>query len=444
MKANEHKRRRRQLMRMMEPKSIAILPAATERIRNRDVHYPYRQDSDFHYLTGFPEPEAVAVLIPRRSHGEYVLFCREKDATKELWDGPRAGQEGAIEDFGADDSFPISDLDEILPRMLEQCERVYYAMGCDADLDRRMSEWINRIRSRGRTGVHAPIEFIALDHYLHELRLIKSPAEIRFMRKAARISAQAHIRTMQSCSAGMNEYQVQADFEHECMHQGAMRQAYPAIVGGGPNACVLHYTDNSATLADGEMVLIDAGCEYDHYASDITRTFPISGRFSDPQRTLYAIVLEAQLAAIDTIQPGAHWNEPHEAAVKVITRGLRKIGLLKGTVPRLVKDEAYKPFFPHRTGHWLGMDVHDVGDYKIDGEWRQLEPGMALTVEPGIYIPPGMKGVARKWWGIGIRIEDDVLVTRDGHEVMSSSAPKGIAEIEALMAGEPHGDKRKG
>lgn len=445
MRPNEHKRRRRQLMRMMEPESIAILPAATERIRNRDVHYPYRQDSDFYYLTGFPEPEAVAVLIPKRTHGEYVLFCRERDPTKELWDGPLAGQEGAVEEYGADDSFPISDLDEILPRMLEQCERVYYAMGCDADLDRRMSEWINRIRGRARTGVHAPIEFIALDHYLHELRLIKSPAEIRLMRKAARISAQAHVRTMQNCRAGMTEFQLQAEFEHECMRRGARHQAYPAIVGGGANGCVLHYIDNDAELTDDDLVLIDAGCELDHYASDITRTFPVNGRYSDAQRQLYSIVLDAQKAAIDTVRPGAHWNEPHEAAVKVITKGLRKIGLLKGTVPKLIKDEAYRPFFPHRTGHWLGMDVHDVGDYKIDGEWRQLEPGMVLTVEPGIYIPP-TKGIAKKWWGIGIRIEDDVLVTRDGNEVLSSPVPKDIEDIEALMTDgtEHHGSRRKG
>ena len=435
----EHKRRRRRLMRMMEPDSIAILPAATERLRNRDVHYPYRQDSDFHYLTGFPEPDAVAVLIPGRSHGEYVLFCRPRDAGKELWDGPRAGQEGAVEDFGADDSFPISDLDEILPRMLEQCERVYYAMGCDADLDRRMSEWINLIRGRARTGVHAPIEFIALDHYLHELRLVKSPAEVRIMRKAARISGQAHIRTMQACRPGMKEFQLQAEFEHECMREGARHQAYPAIVGGGANGCVLHYIANNEDLRDGDLVLIDAGCEFDHYASDITRTFPVNGRFSKAQREIYSVVLEAQLAAIEAVKPGAHWNAPHEAAVKAITRGLRELGLLKGTLPRLIKDEAFRDFFPHRTGHWLGMDVHDVGDYKIDGTWRQLEPGMVLTVEPGIYIQPGTRGVPKKWWGIGIRIEDDVLVTRDGHEVLSAGAPKGIEDIETVMAGERNG-----
>jgi len=432
MTANEFKRRRRRLMRMMEPNSIAILPSAPERIRNRDVHYPYRQDSDFHYVTGFPEPEAVAVLIPGRKQAEYVLFCRPRDEQKEQWDGARAGQEGAQENYHADDSFPIDDLDEILPRMLEQCERVYYAMGCDPELDRRMSEWINGIRNKSRAGVHGPLEFIALDHYLHELRLFKSPAELRAMRRAARISSQAHRRLMRICRPGMKEYQLQAEFEHECVQQGARYQAYPAIVGGGANGCILHYIDNTQALADGDLVLVDAGCEYEHYASDITRTFPVNGRFSNAQRQLYEVVLQAQLGAIKTIRPGTHWNAPHEAAVKIITKGLVKLGLLKGSPARLIKSEAYKKYYMHRTGHWLGMDVHDVGDYKVDSEWRMLEPGMVMTVEPGLYIPPDTRGVAKKWRGIGIRIEDDVLVTKDGHEILSS-APKTIDDIEALM-----------
>ena len=365
-----------------------------------------------------------------------MLFCRERDEKKEMWDGPRAGQEGAITDYGADDSFPITDLDEILPRMLEQCERVYYAMGCDAELDRRMSDWINGIRGRSRAGVHGPLEFIALDHYLHELRLTKSPAELSIMRKAAKISSRAHARVMSSCTAGMQEFQLQAEFEHECMRAGARFQAYPAIVGGGKNACVLHYIANTDELLDGQLVLIDAGCEYDHYASDITRTFPVNGRFSKPQRELYEIVLAAQQAAIAAVVPGANWNSPHKRAVKVIAGGLRKLGLLKGSVAQIIKKEDYRLFFPHRTGHWLGMDVHDVGDYKIDGAWRQLEPGMVLTVEPGIYVPPGMRGVPKKYWGIGIRIEDDVLVTASGNEVLTGAAPKSVAEIESLMEGQ--------
>ena len=438
---NEFKKRRRQLMRLMGPNSIAILPAAPEATRNRDVQYLYRPDSDFFYITGFAEPEAVAVLIPGRKPAEYVLFCRERDEKKERWSGLRAGQEGAVCDFGADDSFPISDLDDILPRMLEQSERVFYAMGCNLELDRRMSEWINGIRAQQRSGIEGPLEFVALDHYLHEMRLYKSAAEIRAMRTAARISAEAHLRVMQGCRPGLKEYQLEAEFIHECTRQGARFQAYPAIVGSGMNACVLHYTKNSGPIEDGDLLLIDAGCEYDYYASDITRTFPVNGRFSEPQRTLYELVLAAQKAAIDKVRPGNHWNEPHDAAVKVITKGLVKLGLLQGRVAQLIKEEKHKQFYMHRTGHWLGMDVHDVGSYKVEGEWRLLEPGMVLTIEPGLYIPPNLEGVDPRWWNIGIRIEDDVLVTRTGCEILSAGAPKEIAEIEALMATPKRGHK---
>ncbi len=430
---NEFKRRRRQLMRMMGPDSIAILPAAPVAKRNRDVEYHYRPDSDFYYLTGFPEPEAVAVLIPGRGHGEYILFCRERDVEKERWDGLRAGQEGAVEIYGADDSFPIGDLNDILPRMLEQCERVFHAMGCNPDLDKHMSEWINAIRTESRAGVQGPLEFIALDHYLHDMRLYKSRAEIKAMRAAAKISAQAHRRAMQVCRPGLMEYQLEAEFVHECARRGARYQAYPAIVGGGENSCVLHYVDNRDELLDGELLLIDAGCEYDFYASDISRTYPINGRFTPPQKQLYELVLKAQEAAIAKVRPGNHWNDPHDAAVKVITKGLVELGILKGRVSTLIKNENYKKYYMHRTGHWLGMDVHDVGDYKIDGEWRLLEPGMTLTIEPGLYIPADSKGVAKKWWNIGIRIEDDVVVTREGCDILSKDAPKSVAEIESLM-----------
>ncbi|WP_456415801.1 Xaa-Pro aminopeptidase [Thiolapillus sp.] len=434
MTQTEFKRRRRQLMRMMGKGGIAILPAAATKLRNSDVHYPYRPDSDFYYLTGFAEPEAVAVLIPGRKQGEYILFCREKDADKERWDGAIAGQEGAVEEYGADDSFPITDLNDILPRMLEQCERVYYAMGCDPDLDQNMSNWINQIRSKARSGVHTPQEFIALDHYLHDMRLYKSRSEIAVMRKAARISAAAHKRLMSECEPGMKEYQLEASFLHECSRRGARQQAYSPIVGGGDNATILHYVDNSDKLESGELVLIDAGCELDYYASDITRTFPVNGKFTPPQAQLYQLVLDAQLAAIKQVKPGNAYNAPHKAAVRTLTRGLVKLGLLKGQPAKLVREEKYKKFFMHGTGHWLGMDVHDVGDYKIDGHWRQLEPGMVLTIEPGLYIPRGSKGVAKKWQGIGIRIEDDILVTRDGCEVLSADAPKTITEIEDIMA----------
>ncbi len=435
MTNKEFAKRRRQLMRMMGENSIAILPAAPVVKRNRDVEYRYRPDSDFYYLTGFPEPEAVAVLIPGRSHAEYVLFCRDRDAEKERWDGARAGHEGAIEEYGADDAFPIGDLDEILPRMLEQCERVFYAMGCNPALDKLMSEWISQIRGNSRSGVHGPLEFIALDHYLHDMRLYKSRSEIAQMRRAAKISAQAHKRVMRACRPGMQEYQLEAEFIHECSVRGARHQAYPAIFGSGGNGCVLHYIDNSSELQDGTMLLVDAGCEFNYYASDITRTFPVNGVFSKPQRAIYELVLRAQEAAIDKVKPGNHWNDPHLAAVRVVTRGLKVLGLLKGSLATLLKSEAYKEFYIHRTGHWLGMDVHDVGDYKVDGESRLLEAGMVLTIEPGIYIPAGSKGVAKKWWDIGVRIEDDVVVTRDGCDVLSKDAPKTVDEIEALMAG---------
>ena len=435
MNTNEFRRRRLQMMRMMGSGSIAILPSAPVAIRNRDVDYPYRPDSDFYYLTGFPEPEAVAVLIPGRDQAEYVLFCRERDPEKEVWNGARAGQEGATQDYGADDSFPIGDLDDILPRMLEQCERVFYAMGCNADLDRQMSEWVGAIREKGRAGVQGPLEFIALDHYIHDMRLYKSRSEIKNMREAARISARAHRHAMKICCPGMREWELEAEIAHVCASAGARFQAYSPIVGGGVNGCVLHYVENKDALNDGDLVLIDAGCELDYYASDITRTFPVNGRFSPVQKALYELVLHAQEAAIAQVRPGNHWEDPHQAAVRVITKGLVELGLLRGRVPTLIKNEAYKRFYMHRTGHWLGMDVHDVGDYKVDGTWRLLEPGMVLTVEPGLYISSGSKAVAKKWRGIGIRIEDDVLVTKDGCDVLSKEVPKSVEEIEAMMAG---------
>ena len=434
MNPSEFKRRRRQLMGMMGAGSVAILPTSKEAVRNRDVHHPFRPESDFYYLTGFYEPEAVMVLVTGRTHGESILFCREKDTTKEMWDGYRAGLEGAVADFGADDAFPITDLDDILPGLLEERERVFFAMGSDPAFDKRVSDWVSQIRSRARAGVHGPIEFLALDHFLHDMRLYKSRAETALMRRAARLSAAAHVELMRQCEPGMYEYQLASLFRHHCQMNGADQLAYSSIVGGGNNACVLHYVENSEALQDGDLVLIDAGCELGFYASDITRTFPVNGRFSDPQRALYELVLEAQLAAIDKVRPGNHWNDPHRAAVRVLTKGLLKLGLLRGTLAKALKAESYTRFFMHRTGHWLGMDVHDVGDYKVDGHWRELERGMVLTIEPGLYIPRGSKGVAKKWQGIGIRIEDDVLVTSKGPDVLSRDVPKTVERIEALMA----------
>jgi len=431
---HEFGRRRKQLMRMMGRGAIAIVPTGSEQLRNRDVEYPFRADSDFYYLTGFAEPDAVAVLIPQRKHGEYLLFCREHDPEKETWTGRRAGTRGAVDTYAADDAFPISDIDEILPGLLESCERVFYTMGSLPEFDKRVMDWVNRIRQGVRGGARTPDEFIALDHLLHDMRLYKSRSEIRVMRTAAKVACQAHRRAMQVCRPGMHEYEIEAELQHEFRRAG-MLTAYPSIVGGGRNGCILHYTRNSDPLQDGDLLLIDAGAEYDCYASDITRTFPVNGRFSPAQKTLYEVVLAAQAAAIAQVKPGNHWDAPHTAAVRVLTRGLLKLGILKGKPAALIKSEAYRSFYMHRTGHWLGMDVHDVGDYKVGGEWRVLEPGMVLTVEPGLYIPEGSKGVAKKWWNIGIRIEDDVLVTRDGNEVLSTAVPKRVADIEALMAG---------
>ena len=431
---SEYARRRKALMAQMEPNSIAILPAAPVYIRNRDVEHVYRQDSDFQYLTGFPEPEAVLALIPGREHGEYVLFCRERDPERELWDGLRAGQDGAIAQFGADDAFPINDIDDILPGLIEGRERVYYAIGCNQEFDHRLMEWINVIRSKARQGAQPPNEFVALDHLLHDMRLYKSAAEVKVMKEAAEISAAAHVRAMQTARPGLSEYHLEAELEYIFRKNGSKMPAYGSIVASGRNACILHYRENDAPLKDGDLILIDAGCEIDCYASDITRTFPVSGKFSPEQKAIYELVLKANEEAFKFIAPGRHWNEAHEATVRVITAGLVELGLLEGDVDELIASEAYKPFYMHRAGHWLGMDVHDVGDYKVGGQWRVLEVGMAMTVEPGIYIAPDNDKVAKKWRGIGVRIEDDVVVTKTGCEILTNGVPKTVAEIEALMA----------
>jgi Xaa-Pro aminopeptidase len=433
MRKDEFDRRRRRLMKMMGKGGIAILPAVPEKSRNSDVHYHYRPDSDFYYLTGFAEPEAVAVLIPGRPQAEYVLFVRDRDPTRETWDGRRAGPEGATRDYAADDAFPIGDIDDILPGLMENCSRVYYTMGLHPEFDQRVIGWVNGLKAQARTGVQPPQEFVALDHLLHDMRLFKSRPELDAMRQAARIAVAAHKRAMRFVRPGRMEYEVMAELLHE-FHRNSADISYHPIVGGGANSCILHYHENNAELNDGELLLIDAGCEYELYASDITRTFPVGGRFTPEQRAVYEVVLEAQHAAIDKTRPGNHWNDPHNAAVKAITQGLVKLGLLKGKVPNLIRDGAYRSFFMHRTGHWLGMDVHDVGDYKVGEQWRVLEPGMVLTVEPGIYIPAGSKGVPKRWWNIGVRIEDDVAVTKDGNEVLTAGLVKDAEGIEKWMA----------
>ena len=429
----EFARRRRQLIKAMGREAIAIIPTAPVHLRNNDVEYAYRQDSNFFYLTGFAEPESVAVLVPGRPQGEYLLFVRDRDPARETWDGRRAGPVGARRDYGADDAFPIGDIDDILPGLMEGRAKVYYTVGIHREFDPRVVGWVNGLRAQAKQGRHAPYEMVALEHELHEMRLFKSRAECAQMRHAAQIAARAHVRAMRACRPGRFEYEIAAEIRHEFMRARA-DISYLPIVGGGANGCILHYRENADELRDGELLLIDAGCEYESYASDITRTFPVNGRFTPPQRAAYDVVLEANLAAIEAVRPGASWNRPHEVAVQVLTAGMVRLGLLKGRVPSLVKSLAYRRFYMHKTGHWLGMDVHDVGDYKIGDAWRQLEPGMVLTVEPGLYIPPGTRGIPPEFRNIGIRIEDDVLVTREGHEVLTLGVPKHAREIEQLMA----------
>ncbi|GDX84606.1 Xaa-Pro aminopeptidase [Methylococcaceae bacterium] len=433
MKQSEFKKRRKQFMQRIGKGNIALIGSASVHTRNRDVDYPFRQDSDFYYLTGFNEPDALAVFIPGREQGEYILFCREFDEKKALWEGAHSGLEGATKHYAADDSFPIDDVDDILSGMLENKVKVFYPMGRDIRSHRDLIGLITRIRMQSRLGVVAPAELASIEPILHEMRLFKSPAELKLMRHAAEISAQAHVKAMQFCRAERFEYQIEADIVHHFMQSGLRAVAYPSIVACGKNACTLHYTENKDQLKNGDLLLIDAGAECNHYAADITRTFPVSGKFTEPQAQLYQLVLDAQLAAIEQIKPGIPWNAAHEVSVEVITKGLVKLGLLKGNVKKLIKAEKYKQFYMHRIGHWLGMDVHDVGDYKINQEWRKLQAGMVLTIEPGLYIPENCKTIDKQWRGIGIRIEDDILVTKEGHEVLTNGVPKTIVDIEAVM-----------
>ena len=430
--SRDYAKRRQDLMRQIGD-GIAVVPSAPVSTRNGDVHYRYRPDSDFYYLTGFDEPEAVAVLAPGRPSGEFLIFCRERDAAQEMWDGSRAGLAGAVDRFNADDAFPIDDLEDILPSLLENRSKVFCNLGRYPDFDKELLNWLNDVRTRKRSGITVPGELVDLGYFLHELRLIKKASEVKAMRKAADVSAAAHRRAMLACKPGMHEFEIEAELEYEFRRGGAQYPAYPSIVAAGANACVLHYINNRDRLRKGDLLLIDAGAEVDCYCADITRTFPISGKFSGRQKAIYEIVLDAQFSAIDQAKSGAHFNEPHEAAVRTIAAGLKDLKLLKGSLDSIIERGTYRKYFVHRTSHWLGMDVHDVGDYRIGDAWRTLEPGMVLTIEPGIYIPPA-KGYPPEWQGIGIRIEDDVLVTRDRPDVLTAAAPKTIDAIESLMA----------
>ena len=432
---SEYRRRRHKLMSMMEPGSVAVLPAAVTVIRNRDTEHPFRQNSDFYYLTGFVEPDSVLFLIPGRAHGEVVLFCRERAADQEQWTGERLGPERAAQTLGVDDAFPIADLDEIAPGLLEGHRRVYYGMGARQEFDRRVIDWLQGIRARARTGAVPPGELAELGLLLHELRLVKSPAELKVMRAGAAITATAHLRAMRACKPGLNEARLEAELRYAFMLGGARQPAYESIVGAGDNACVMHYVKNDSPLHDGDLVLVDAGCEYEHYACDVTRTFPINGRFTGEQRALYEVVLAAQVNAIAAASVGNHFNAPHEAAVATLAAGLLDLGILKGDLDSVLETEAHRRFTVHKSSHWLGLDVHDVGDYRLGPDWRELLPGMVLTVEPGCYIPTSMTDVPARFRGIGIRIEDDVLITAGESEVLTRATPKSVADIEHLMRG---------
>ena len=427
---SRHSERRRALQQRMG-KGVAFIPTAPERIRNRDSDYPYRFDSYFYYLAGFPEPNAVLVLVAG-DEPKSILFCRERNPERELWDGFRRGPDGAKAAFGFDEAYSMADLDERMPGLLANQPALHYAPGADAAWDARIMAWLNQVRAQARTGVSAPAEIRDVRAPLDEMRLVKDDSELAVMRRAAAISVAAHERAMRATRPGRSEYEIEAELLYEFRRCGAQFPAYWPIVAGGANACVLHYRENDARLTDGDLLLIDAGCELDGYASDLTRTFPVNGKFSGAQRDVYELVLAAQASAIAEVKAGVRWNEPHDAAVKTLAQGFIDLGLCQGTLDKVIETEDYKRFYMHRTGHWLGLDVHDAGEYKAGGEWRRLEPGMVLTVEPGCYIRPA-DNVPLHFWNIGVRIEDDAVVTPAGCELLTAAAPKTIRAIESLV-----------
>jgi Xaa-Pro aminopeptidase len=432
----EYGTRRSRIIENMLPKSIAILPGGCQKYRNADTEYSFRQESNFYYLTGFCEPKSLLVLLKKSaSETQFILFCQSHDSESEVWTGKKVGLKGAVEQFGADKAYLFDDLDRVMPELLENTNEIFYSLGRHAAWDERVTGWLNRVRAQKKVGVEAPNVFRDLSGIIHEARLFKSADEIKLMKKASEISANAHVELIKFCKPDMMEYEIEALFLYECVRQGCRSMAYPSIVGGGKNACTLHYGVNNAALKSGDLVLVDAGGEYQNYAADITRTFPVNGQFTEDQKSLYQLVLKAQLAAIDLVRPETRWDILQETIVTILVQGLVALGILKGDVKTLMQAEAYRKFYMHGSGHWLGLDVHDVGEYKIEAQYRNLKPGMVLTVEPGIYIADGELSVDKRWWGIGIRIEDDVLVTENGHEVLTKSAPKTVEEIQQLMKG---------
>ncbi len=433
IKQKEYSRRRRQLMRMAGEDSIIILLAAPARIRNNDAYYPYRQDSDFLYLTGFREHDAMLVMIPEGKEGQCMLFCRSRDPEREMWDGAMVGLDAAVSEYGMDQAFDFSEVDKRLPDLLHDRERIYYDLGRTPMFDQRLIGWLNEFRGKARKTFHAPEEIHALDHMLHDMRVYKSREELSAMRRSAKVAIEAHECAMKLCSPGLNEADIHAELLHTFTRHHC-EPSYLPIVGGGANGCVLHYISNRDPLNDGDMLLIDAGAEYDGYASDITRTFPINGKFSPEQRDLYEVVLAAQAAAFEQAYAGKQWQDMHDAAVRVATEGMISLGILEHSLEEELETKGYKHFYVHNTGHWLGLDVHDVGEYTIDGHSRELEPGMVMTVEPGIYIHPEESSVSKCWRGVGIRIEDNIAITRDEPRILTDDLVRTPDDIEAMMA----------
>jgi len=415
--------------------SAIIVSAASVKSRISDTEYSYRQDSNFYYLSGYEEPESLILIRANQDKERFVIFCRDRDPLREQWDGFRTGQEGVIQDYGADAAYSINSIDEIMPKLLEGAKNIYFSMSAPCGVDAKISSWVEDIRKNTRSGAEPPQNLLSLDSILHEMRLIKESDEMDLMKKAANITTEAHIRAMQSVRPGMYEYQLEAEYLYAFNKNGARSPAYNSIVGGGNNSCILHYVENNAELKDGDLVLVDAGCEYQYYASDVTRTFPVNGKFSPEQREIYSIVLEAHKQSMEQAKPGNKWNLMHEKSVEVIVEGLLSIGLLQGSRDEIIDKGEYSKFYMHRIGHWLGMDVHDVGSYKQDGDWRPLEEGMVMTVEPGIYILDSMEGVDDKWKGIGVRIEDDIAITESGFEILTPDVPRTIEEVEQTVQG---------
>lgn len=437
IKSEYFAKRRENLLDQVVDNSVIIIPANNELLRNGDAYYSFRQDSNFYYLSGFSEPDAVLVILKNKSDNKYILFVRPSDPAKEQWDGRRAGLAGAKTVYQADESYNIEELDTKMLDFIKNRSKLYYDLGCNTHFDQRVISWLNSVKGMQRKGISSPDEIVNLDNLLAEMRLIKDEYEQELMQKAASISAAGHVKAIKAAKNLEFEYQLEAEMVYECVKHGAKQQAYNPIVGSGENTCILHYGENNQKIDKKGLILIDAGAEYCHYAADITRTFPASGKFNTEQKAIYELVLSAQLAAIETIKPGNTWEQAQKVIIEIITSGLVELDIIESngkSVDDLINSEAYKPFYMHNSGHWLGIDVHDAGSYKINNNWRELKPGMVLTVEPGIYIKANMENVDPKWWNIGVRIEDDILVTEHGHNVLTKEVPKQIHEIEELMS----------